>query len=198
MQKIQSHLLFSCILTVPLMVSISEEGSCYKETCFPPSFLALLRKPLWKGLMALWDKPSSANNHRSEVKLNSGEWKLDKIHYKSWHSNWELSNANCSSVSGLPQCSTRGQILLSLMAWCILLIFTGTSLLIKISKIWSLKRLSLIVDAISAATGVEWWFWFHSKGMIFSFFRRQWFNCICVCLGAEICRTKRSVDKYSS
>lgn len=142
-QKIQRDLLFSCILTVSWMMGISEEGPCYKLTCFPPSFLALLRRPLWKGLTALWDKPSSANDHRSKAKLNSREWKPDKMHYKSWHSNWELSNANCSSVSGLPQCPTRGQIRLSLMAWSILLIFTGTSHLIKTSKIWSLKRLKV-------------------------------------------------------
>lgn len=170
------------------MVGISDQGSCYKEIWFPSSFLALLRRPLWKGLMALWDKPSSANNHRSKVKLSSGEWKLDKIHYKSWHSNWELSNANCTSVSGLPQCSTRGQILLSLMAWSTLLIFTETSHLIKASKIWSLKRLK--VNTISAALAAEWWFWFHSEGMIFSSFRWHWHGCVCVCLGAEICRTK--------
>lgn len=181
-QKIQKDLLFSFILTVPWIVGVSEEGSFYKET-FPPSFLALFRRPLWKELMALWDKPSSANNHRSKVKLSSGEWKPDKIHYKSWHSNWELSNANCTSMSGLPQCSTRGQILLSLVAWSILLILTGTSHLIKTSKIWSLKRLK--VNAISAALEGEWWFWFHSKGMIFSSFRRQWHGCVCVCVWGQ-------------
>lgn len=133
LQKNPEDLLFSCILTITLIVwqFQGRRGEpCYKETCFPPSFLALLRRPLWKGLMALWDKTSSANNHRSKVKLNSEEWKPDKMHYKSWHSNWELSNANCSSVSVLPQCPTRDQIPLSLMAWSILLIFTGTSHLI--------------------------------------------------------------------
>lgn len=67
----------SCVL-VPCLsccvsVSEEEEGSCYSETCFPPSFLALLRRPLWRGLMALWDKPPSDNNCRSKVKLNSEE-----------------------------------------------------------------------------------------------------------------------------
>lgn len=47
-QKIQRDLLFSCVLTVPFQVGISEEGSCYRDL-FPTLFLGTSYKVSLEG-----------------------------------------------------------------------------------------------------------------------------------------------------
>lgn len=72
LQKNPEDLLFSIALIVRAFQR-RRRAPVTERPVSHPLFLALLRRPLWKGLMALWDKPPSANNRRSKVKLNSEE-----------------------------------------------------------------------------------------------------------------------------